>query len=409
MVHVASEMTREGFTLPLLIGGATTSRAHTALRIDPAYDGTVVYVTDASRAVGVVGKLRSEEDRAPYAETIAAEYEAVRVERAAREEDVVRRPIAEARANPTVIDFAQEPPTPPRSPGIHVLEPSIDTLRAFVDWTPFFRTWELPGVFPRILDDARVGKEARSLYDDAQGLLDRFSRDGSLRARGVVGLFPANRIGDDLAIYTDESRAEVLATFHTLRQQNPKTGGRANLALADFVAPVGMPDWMGAFAVTAGLGLDAIVAAFDREHDDYQAILAKALADRLAEAFAEWAHREVRTRLWGTTPAEALDNDALIAEQYVGIRPAPGYPACPDHTEKATIFRVLDATARTGITLTESMAMTPTAAVSGWYFGHPRATYFGVGKIARDQLADYAARKGWTLEEAERWLRPNLA
>jgi 5-methyltetrahydrofolate--homocysteine methyltransferase len=408
MVHVASEMTREGFTLPLLIGGATTSRAHTALRIDPAYDGTVVYVTDASRAVGVVGKLRSE-DKAPYAESIAAEYEAVRAERAARAEEVVRRPIAEARANPTVIDFAQEPPTPPRSPGIHLLEPSIDTLRAFVDWTPFFRTWELPGVFPRIFDDARVGMEARSLYDDAQRLLDRFARDGSLRARGVVGLFPANRIGDDLAIYTDERRAAVLATFHTLRQQNPKTGSRANLALADFVAPVGTPDWMGAFAVTAGLGLDAIVAGFDRDHDDYQAILAKALADRLAEAFAEWAHREVRTRLWGTTPAEALDNDALIAEQYAGIRPAPGYPACPDHTEKATIFRVLDATARTGITLTESMAMTPTAAVSGWYFGHPRATYFGVGKIARDQLADYAARKGWTIEEAERWLRPNLA
>jgi 5-methyltetrahydrofolate--homocysteine methyltransferase len=290
-----------------------------------------------------------------------------------------------------------------------LLEPSIETLRAFVDWTPFFRTWELPGVFPRILDDATVGKEARSLFDDAQHLLDRFARDGTLHARGVVGLFPANRIGDDVEIYADETRREALATFHTLRQQNPKTGGRANLALADFVAPVGTPDWMGAFAVTAGLGLDAIVVAFDRDHDDYQAILAKALADRLAEAFAEWAHREVRTRLWGTTPAEALDNDALIAEQYAGIRPAPGYPACPDHTEKGTIFRVLDATARTGITLTESMAMTPTAAVSGWYFGHPRATYFGVGKIARDQLADYAARKGWTIEEAERWLRPNLA
>ena len=408
MVHVASEMTREGFTLPLLIGGATTSRAHTALRIDPAYDGTVVYVTDASRAVGVVGKLRSE-DRAPYAEGIAAEYEAVRVERSAREDQVVRRPIAEARANPTVIDFAQEPPTPPRSPGIHVLEPSVDTLRAFVDWTPFFRTWELPGVYPRILGDTFVGAEARSLFEDAQQMLDRFAREGTLRARGVIGLFPANRIGDDVAIYTDETRAAALATFHTLRQQNPKTGGRANLALADFVAPIGTPDWMGAFAVTAGLGLDAIVSAFEREHDDYQAILAKALADRLAEAFAEWAHREVRTGLWGTAPAESLDNDALIAEEYAGIRPAPGYPACPDHTEKETIFRLLDATARTGITLTESMAMTPTAAVSGWYFGHPRAAYFGVGKIGRDQLADYAARKGWTIEEAERWLRPNLA
>jgi 5-methyltetrahydrofolate--homocysteine methyltransferase len=408
MVHVASEMTREGFTLPLLIGGATTSRAHTALRIDPAYDGVVVYVTDASRAVGVVGKLRSEE-RAPYAESIATEYEAVRVERAARDEVVVRRPIAEARANPTMIDFAKEPPTPPRSPGLHVLEPSIETLRAFVDWGPFFRTWELPGAYPRILDDPTVGKEARSLLDDAQRMLDRFVREGSLRARGVVGLFPANRLGDDVAIYTDEARTDVLAVFHTLRQQNPKTGGRANLALADFVAPVGTPDWMGAFAVTAGLGLDAIVPAFEREHDDYQAILAKALADRLAEAFAEWAHKEVRTKLWGTAPAEALDNDALIAEQYTGIRPAPGYPACPDHTEKETIFRVLDATARTGIALTESMAMTPTAAVSGWYFGHPRAAYFGVGKIGRDQLADYAARKGWTIEEAERWLRPNLA
>jgi 5-methyltetrahydrofolate--homocysteine methyltransferase len=409
MVHVASEMTREGFTLPLLIGGATTSRAHTALRVDPAYDGPVIYVTDASRAVGVVGKLRSEEERDKYAAGIAAEYEVVRVERESRGPEAARRPIADARANPTAIDFAAEPPTRPNEPGIHVLEPSIATLRPFIDWGPFFRTWELPGAYPRILEDENVGEAARSLFHDAQAMLDRLIEEGTLHARGVVGLFPANRVGDDVEIYTDESRGTVLATFHTLRQQNPKTGGRANLALADFVAPVGTPDWMGAFAVTAGLGLDAIVARYDADQDDYQAILAKALADRLAEAFAEWAHKEVRTRLWGTSPDEALDPAALVEEKYAGIRPAPGYPACPDHTEKETIFRVLDAGARTGITLTESMAMLPTAAVSGWYFGHPRAAYFGVGKIARDQLEDYAKRKSWTIAEAERWMRPNLA
>ncbi len=403
MIGVAREMTRQGFRIPLLIGGATTSRVHTSVKIQPEYAHGVIHVSDASRAVPVAGALLSE-GRGKLLADINEEYEAVREARKGHRQKVRVRPIDEARKAALAIDFAAEPPVRPAKPGVHVFENwPLEDLVGKIDWTPFFQTWELAGKYPRILDDAKVGAQARSLFADAQKLLARIVQDKLFTAKGVVALWPVNRNGDDITVFTDESRKTVLDTFHTLRQQNDKPPGIPNLALADFVAPVGTPDWMGGFIVTAGHGVDSLAAEFMRDHDDYNAILAKALADRLAEAFAERMHEHVRKELWGYAKGEQLTSEDLVEERYQGIRPAPGYPACPEHTEKQTIFRLLDA-GRVGVELTESCAMTPAASVSGWYFGHAKAAYFGVGKVYKDQVVDYAARKGWSVDEAERWL-----
>jgi len=411
MVHVASEMERQGFTLPLLIGGATTSRAHTALRIAPAYRGPVVHVQDASRAVGVARALLDPAQRPAYAAGVAAEYEAIRRDREARRGAERQVTIAEARANRAAIDWSAVAPPRPSFTGTRSFAAyPLGELVERIDWTPFFSAWELRGAFPAILDDPVVGPAARDLHRDAVALLRRLVGEGTLRASAVVGFWPANAVVDDVVLWRDEARAEPLATIRTLRQQMAKRDGRPNLALADFVAPreSGLADFVGAFAVTAGHGLEEIVARFEAAHDDYSAILAKALADRLAEAFAERLHERVRRELWGYAPAEALTNDDLIAERYQGIRPAPGYPACPDHAEKATLFRLLDAEAGAGIHLTESYAMIPGASVSGWYLWNPQSAYFGVGRIGRDQLADYAERAGIRLEEAARRLAQNV-
>jgi 5-methyltetrahydrofolate--homocysteine methyltransferase len=412
MSFVASEMEREGFKLPLLIGGATTSRAHTAVKIEPNYHGTTVHVLDASRAVGVASNLLSPSLSETFARDVRTEYQQIREQRAGRGPTERSVPLAAARANRLAIDWSVASPPAPCAMGVRVLDDyPLAELVDRIDWTPFFQTWELAGHYPAILEDPRVGPAARSLFDDARVLLDRIVRDGLLTARGVFGLFPAAAVGDDIELYGSADRTDPIATIHTLRQQMAKPPGRPNLALADYVATreSGVPDHVGAFAVTAGVGVDALVAEFQARHDDYNAILVKALADRLAEAFAERLHERVRREFWGYARSEALDNAALIREAYQGIRPAPGYPACPDHTEKRTIFELLDVERQVGISLTESFAMTPTAAVSGWYFWHPEARYFGVGKIGRDQVEDYAKRKGMTVEEAARWLAPNLS
>ncbi len=412
MVHVAREMTRREFALPLLIGGATTSRAHTAVKISPAYGGPTVHVLDASRCVGVLGQLMSAERRPAFAAETAAEYGRIREQHAGRDAERVILPLEEARRRGLVWDWGAYEPPRPRLPGITVWDDyPLHELVGYLDWTPFFHVWELAGSYPGILRDPVVGEQARRLHADAQRLLEQMVRDGWLRARGVAGLFPAASAGDDVEIYTTEERREVLAVLRGLRQQFEKGPGRPNLCLADFVAPraSGRPDWIGAFAVTVGHGLDAVCERFARDHDDYQSIMAKALADRLTEAFAERMHERVRRELWGYAADETLDSAGLIAERYRGIRPAPGYPACPEHTEKRTIFALLDAERVTGMTLTESYAMLPAASVSGWYFSHPAAQYFGLGRIGRDQVADYARRKGMTVAEAERWLSPNLA
>ena len=416
MVHVASEMERLGMTTPLLIGGATTSKTHTAVKIEPAYSGPVIHVHDASRAVGVAGALVDKGRREAYAAEVRAGYETLRRERGERREKERRLTIADARANRVPIDWSTVTPPRPTFSGVRAFDDyPLAELVERIDWTPFFTTWELRGSYPAILDDPRVGAAARDLHRDALAMLDRLVGEGRLRASAVVGFWPANTVdADDIAVWRDETRTERLATFRTLRQQMEKPAGRPNVALADFVAPVetGLEDWIGAFAVTAGHGLDGpdgLVADFEAAHDDYSAILAKALADRLAEAFAERLHERVRRELWGYAPDEALSNADLIAERYQGIRPAPGYPACPDHTEKATLFELLEAEARAGIRLTESFAMQPGAAVSGYYLWNPASHYFGVGRMGRDQLADYARRKGVPVAEAERWLSPNLA
>jgi 5-methyltetrahydrofolate--homocysteine methyltransferase len=409
MAHVAGELERDGFRVPLLIGGATTSRAHTAVKIAPRYSAPVIHVADASRAVGVVSDLLGD-GAAAYATAVLADQERTRVERAGRRERVTRVSIETARANRTPVDF-----------GVAAPKPSFLGVRAFddyplaelverIDWTPFFHAWELKGAFPAILEAPGVGASARSLYEDGRRLLDRIVEDRSLRARAVVGFWPANSVGDDIELYADAGREKPMAVVHTLRQQMEKPPGRPNISLADFVAPLstGAEDYLGGFAVTAGTGSAELVAGFEAAHDDYSAIMVKALADRLAEAFAERLHEMVRRDLWGYAPGEALDNAALIAEAYQGIRPAPGYPACPDHTEKAALFELLDAEAGAGISLTESYAMLPPASVSGYYFWRPEAHYFGLGRIGRDQLEDYARRKGWSLDEAARWLGPNL-
>ena len=397
MSFLASEMERQGFTIPLLIGGATTSKAHTALKIEPVYSGPVVHVLDASRAVGVTSNLLSDERRGAFMTEVRAEYANIRESRAARGGAERLIPIEAARANKAQIDLSVPVPVPTFT-GPRTLAPyPLDDLVPYIDWTPFFQTWELAGHFPAILDDPVVGETARTLYADAQELLGRIVREQRLEARAAFGFWPANAVGDDIVLYADDSRTTVVATLHMLRQQLDKKGdGRPNHCLADYVAPrdSGVPDYMGAFAVTTGHGLESLVAEFEAQHDDYGSIMAKALADRLAEAFAERLHQRVRTEFWGYAPGEALDNEGLVKERYQGIRPAPGYPACPDHREKGTLFAVAEVEARTGMTLTESYSMYPAASVSGWYFWRPESSYFGVGKVLPDQLADYAARAG---------------
>ena len=409
MVHVAKEMSREGFRIPLLIGGATTSKAHTAVKIAPGYAQPVVHVLDASRSVPVVGHLISPDRKEAFAEKVRLEQEQVRQ----AHQDRGPRPqltLEQARERRAPIVWKAEEIPVPSFTGLKTLDDmALDRLVPFIDWTPFFHAWELKGRYPRILEDAVIGPKAKELFDDAQSLLARIVKEKLLVARGVYGLFPANSLGDDIALYRDASRSSVRVIFHSLRQQMPKPEGQANLALADFVAPKasGLPDHVGAFAVTAGIGIEALCEDFERQHDDYNSIMTKALADRLAEAFAEWVHQRVRAE-WGYGADEQLTQEDLIRERYRGIRPAPGYPACPDHTEKQVIFDLLEAEARAGITLTESFAMYPAASVSGLYFAHPQASYFSVGKIGRDQVLDYAVRKEMDCPTMERWLRPNL-
>ena len=412
MCHVAAELEREGFALPLLIGGATTSLAHTAVKISPNYHGPTVYVTDASRSVPVVSNLLSATGRDAFVQKTADDYAEIRRRHEKRSARIDLAPIAEARENRWSWDWSDyEPPRPARTGVEELHEYDLEELSGYIDWSPFFKTWELPGKYPAIFDDETVGTEARRLFEDARKLLSRIIDQRLLRAEAVFGLFPANAIGDDVELYRDENRKGIRAVIHFLRQQTRKSAGRPNRCLADFIAPrsSGRVDHFGLFVVTAGIGIDELVKEFESSQDDYNAILAKALADRLAEAFAERLHEYVRRKVWGYATEEPLDNAALIQEKYAGIRPAPGYPACPDHTEKETLFQLLDVTARTGIRLTESFAMWPAASVCGFYFSHPESHYFGVGKIGYDQLEDYARRKGRDQREMERWLAPVLA
>ncbi len=412
MVSLAREMKRQEFDLPLLIGGATTSRLHTAVKIDPGYDHPVIHVNDASKAVGVMSNLLSKTARDGFVEEIKTEYASAREKHAGSGRESKRQTIDGARANRAPIEWSDYQAPVPSFLGTRVFESfDLTELRDCIDWTPFFRTWELSGKFPDILQDDIVGEAARDLYDDAQEMLDRMVTEEWLKPRAVVGFWPANAQGDDITLYRDDAREEELAEIHTLRQQMMRgNNARPNFALSDFVAPVdtGAADYFGGFVVTAGAEIDGIASRFEKDNDDYNSILAKALADRLAEAFAERMHQLVRTELWGYARDEDLSNAELISEEYQGIRPAPGYPACPDHTEKRTLFEVLDAEAATGVSLTESCAMWPPSSVAGFYFAHPDARYFGVGRIERDQVEDYARRKGMDVETAERWLAPNL-
>lgn len=409
MVNVAKEMERQGFTIPLLIGGATTSKAHTAVKIEQNYSGPTVYVQNASRTVGVVSALLSDSKHDEFVARTRKEYETVRIQHGRKKPRTPPVTLQEARDNALPIDWESYTPPVAHRLGVSEVSASIDTLRNYIDWTPFFMTWSLAGKYPRILEDEVVGEEAQRLFADANALLDTLSTHRSLTPRGVVGIFPANRVGDDIEVYADESRSQVIQVSYHLRQQTQKTDF-ANYCLADFVAPKssGKADYLGAFAVTGGLEEDALAEAYDRQHDDYNKIMVKALADRLAEAFAEYLHERVRKVIWGFGANENLSNEELIRENYQGIRPAPGYPACPEHTEKAAIWQLLDVEAHTGMQLTESFAMWPGASVSGWYFSHPDSKYFAVAQLQRDQIEDYAARKGMAVGEVERWLAPNL-
>ena len=409
MVFVAKEMQRQGFTIPLMIGGATTSRAHTAVKIEPHYQGPTVYVTDASRGVGVASNLLSADLKDEFVASIRAEYEEVRDRHKGREAKTKQHSLDDARGNKFVWD--DYAPVKPSFTGIKVLDKvALETLVDYIDWTPFFQTWEMAGSYPKILNDEVVGTEARKLFADAQTMLKQIVSEHWLSAKAVIGFFPANSDQDDVLVYTDDTRSQRLETLHHLRQQNIKAPGRPNFCLSDFIAPVdsGKADYIGAFAVTTGIGIEAKLAEFEQDHDDYSAIMLKALADRLAEAFAEYLHLQVRKDYWGYAETEAYDADQLINEAYQGIRPAPGYPACPDHTEKAKLFELLNVTEHTTIELTESFAMYPASAVSGWYFSHPESQYFNVGKIDKDQLSDYAKRKGIAEEVAARWLAAHL-
>lgn len=439
MVHVAKEMERTGMKMPLLIGGATTSKIHTAVKIAPNYSGPVVHVLDASRSVPVAGKLISEDMRKEFSAEIQTEYERMRQEHAAKHKDKNLESLADARANKVQIDWEAAKIHKPSFLGVRYYQDyDLNEIARYIDWTPFFQTWQLFGRYPKILTDEKVGVEASKLFADAQVMLRKILDGKLLKAKAAIGFWPANAVGDDINLYEfDTTTVEVpcdshgshqhqvqvakrasptadpvvLTTLRNLRQQNKRAAGVANYCLSDFVAPVESEriDYVGAFATTAGIGAEELAAEYEKQMDDYNSIMVKALADRLAEAFAELMHEKVRRELWGYAPAERLDNESLIEEQYQGIRPAPGYPACPDHTEKATLFQLLDAEAQLGMTLTESFAMTPASSVSGWYFSHPQARYFGLGKIGKDQVRDYAERKGMTLEEAERWLGPVLA
>lgn len=412
MVTVAREMEKQGFKIPLLIGGATTSKTHTAVKIAQNYSGPVVHVLDASRSVPVAGSLLNPDLQPDFMSALNAEYETIRVQHAGRVSAKEFIPIELARENRIPIEFKTADIQKPSFIGNKILvKYDLAELAKYIDWTPFFATWELYGKYPAILTDEVVGVEASKLFIDAKEMLFEIIAENWIQANAVVGIWPANSVGDDIEIYTDESRSVVLETVHNLRQQNKKVSGQANYCLSDFIAPksTGIADYIGGFAVTSGLGIEEHVAAFEANQDDYNAIMLKALADRFAEAFAERLHQRVRQEFWGYASTETLSNEELITEKYQGIRPAPGYPACPDHTEKGLLFKLLDATNNTGITLTESYAMYPTAAVSGWYFGHPESKYFGLGKINRDQVVDYAKRKGMDLDEMERWLSPALA
>jgi 5-methyltetrahydrofolate--homocysteine methyltransferase len=408
MVHVAREMERQGFKLPLLIGGATTSRAHTAVKIAPNYSEPVIHVLDASRAVPVTSSLLSDEGKASFVAQVRVDYEAVRKAHSAPRKKGVSLEVARARRTP--IEWRAEDIPLPEFTGVRVLNNfPLATLREFIDWTPFFHTWELKGVYPRILDDEKQGAQARQIFTEANQLLDSIIEKNLITARGVYGFFPANTVGDDVELYTDSKRDKVLERFHFLRQQANREGSEPCRSLADFIAPkeTGLSDHIGAFAVTSGVGLKELCARFKAENDDYNAIMAEAIADRLAEAFAECLHKRVREE-WGYSREERLSQDDLLHEKYRGIRPAAGYPACPDHTEKGTLWRLLDVQANTGIQITESFAMWPGSSVSGLYFAHPESRYFNLGKIERDQVLDYRERKGMSMAEVERWLGPNL-
>ncbi|MGL5736638.1 MAG: methionine synthase, partial [Beijerinckiaceae bacterium] len=412
MVNVAAEMEREGFDIPLLIGGATTSRVHTAVKIHPAYHrGQAVYVTDASRAVGVVSSLLSNDNRANYVADVRSEYQKTAEAHARAEADKQRLPLERARANHMPIDWASYTPPKPTFTGKRIFSTyDVAELLPYIDWTPFFQTWELKGRFPAILSDEKYGAEATRLYEDAQLMLKRIVEERWFSPKAIIGFWPANAVGDDIRLYTGESRSEALATFHGLRQQTSKRDGRPNLCLSDFVAPVesGKSDYLGGFVVTAGMSEDRVARRFEKANDDYGSIMVKALADRIAEALAERMHERVRKEFWAYAPDEALTAQQILSEDYAGIRPAPGYPAQPDHTEKSTLFDLLNATQNIGVRLTESYAMWPGASVSGLYFSHPQAHYFGVAKVERDQVEDYARRKGMAVAEVERWLGPVL-
>lgn len=415
MVHVAKEMQRLGLNIPLMIGGATTSKTHTAVKVEPQYSNApVVHVLDASRSVAVVSSLltKNREENESFVQAVKTEYEQIRVQRASRQTSKQYLSLQQARANKVDIDWSNYAPPKPAFTGLKTFDNySLEELSEYIDWTPFFQSWQLAGKFPAILDDEIVGTEAKKLFHDAQVMLRRIIDEKWLTARAVIGIFPANSVGhDDIQLYRDENRREPGLTLHHLRQQNQKAAGQPNFCLSDFIAPAdsGKADYIGAFAVTAGIGIETKVKEFEAVHDDYSAILLKALADRLAEAFAERMHERVRKEFWGYAAAESLDNQQLIDESYQGIRPAPGYPACPEHTEKRTLWQLLEPDQNAGISLTESCAMYPTAAVSGWYFSHPESRYFGLGQISKDQVEDYARRKGMSLAEAERWLAPVL-
>jgi 5-methyltetrahydrofolate--homocysteine methyltransferase len=411
MVHVAGEMERLKFEIPLLIGGATTSRIHTAVKIEPSYSGTTIHVKDASKSVGVVSSLISSDRRDKFSSDIKSEYDKVREEHARRKSSFNLISIEEARKRRFEIDFNSYRPHKPEKPGITVFDdyPLVELIH-YIDWSPFFWAWELKGKFPAIFDDPKVGSQAKELFGDAGKMLSKIANEKLLRARAVIGLFPANAVVDDIEIYADENRDEIQTVAHHLRQQKGRSTRGFNACLTDFIAQkdTRIEDYIGGFVVSAGFGAKELAENYKKAGDDYSSIMVKALADRLAEAFAERMHARVRKEFWGYVPDEDLLNRELIAERYLGIRPAAGYPACPDHTEKGILFNLLGATEKTGVELTESYAMFPAASVSGWYFSHPESCYFGVGKIGEDQVKDYARRKGMSVEEVERWLKPNL-
>jgi 5-methyltetrahydrofolate--homocysteine methyltransferase len=413
MVHVAKEMQREKMDLPLLIGGATTSRIHTAVKIDPVYDGAVVHVLDASRSVPVASELISTETRAGFKEKTKLEYKGLRKDHESRQQEKNYITLQAARKNRVPIDWNTQVLTKPTFLGTKVfLEYPLEEIRKYIDWTPFFQTWMLYGRYPGIFNDEKVGVEAKKLFNDAQSMLDKIIKEKSLKANGVIGFYPASATPtDDVTLFTDDDRKTELTTLHFLRQQNKKAQNLPNFCLGDFVAPAetGKKDYVGMFAVTAGVGIEALIEKYKADHDDYSEIMVKALADRFAEAFAEMMHERVRKEYWGYVKDETLTEEQLIKEEYQGIRPAPGYPACPDHTEKQTIFELLDAEAKAGIKLTESYAMYPASSVSGYYFASPESKYYGLGKIDRDQVTEYAQRKKMDLKEVERWLAPVLA